>query len=39
VARIEGGRVILDLRTVEPGRDEELEAAIRAAIGGTAARM
>jgi L-seryl-tRNA(Ser) seleniumtransferase len=37
VARIEGGRVILDLRTVEPGRDAELEAAIRAAIGGTAA--
>jgi L-seryl-tRNA(Ser) seleniumtransferase len=33
VARIEGGRVVLDLRTVDPGRDEELEAAIRAVVG------
>jgi L-seryl-tRNA(Ser) seleniumtransferase len=33
VARIEGGRVILDLRTVDPGRDEELEAAIRDVVG------
>ncbi len=33
VGRIEGGRVILDLRTVDPGRDEELEAAISAAAG------
>ena len=33
VARIEGGRVVLDLRTVDPGRDEELEAAIRAVLG------
>jgi L-seryl-tRNA(Ser) seleniumtransferase len=33
VARIEDGRVVLDLRTVDPGRDEELEAAIRAVLG------
>ena len=33
VGRIEGGRVILDLRTVDPGRDAELEAAISAAGG------
>jgi len=33
VARIEGGRVVLDLRTVDPGRDEELAAAIQAVVG------
>jgi L-seryl-tRNA(Ser) seleniumtransferase len=33
VARIEGGRVVLDLRTVDPGRDEELETAIRVVMG------
>jgi L-seryl-tRNA(Ser) seleniumtransferase len=33
VGRIENGRVILDLRTVEPERDAELARAIRAAIG------
>jgi L-seryl-tRNA(Ser) seleniumtransferase len=32
VGRIEGGRVILDLRTVEPDRDNELEAAVLAAV-------
>jgi L-seryl-tRNA(Ser) seleniumtransferase len=37
VGRIEGGRVILDLRTVDPGLDNELGAAIIAAVGeGTA---
>ena len=33
VGRIEAGRVILDLRTVDPGRDADLVAAIRSAIG------
>jgi L-seryl-tRNA(Ser) seleniumtransferase len=33
VGRIEGGRVILDLRTIDPGRDEDLERAIRGALG------
>jgi L-seryl-tRNA(Ser) seleniumtransferase len=33
VARIEAGRVVLDLRTVEPERDAELATALRAAIG------
>ncbi|HSL32576.1 MAG TPA: L-seryl-tRNA(Sec) selenium transferase [Candidatus Limnocylindrales bacterium] len=33
IGRIEGGRVILDLRTVDPARDTELGAAIRAAGG------
>ena len=33
IARIEHGRVILDLRTVEPERDIELASAIRAALG------
>ena len=36
VGRIEGGRVILDLRTVDPGLDDELGAAILAATGGGA---
>jgi L-seryl-tRNA(Ser) seleniumtransferase len=35
VGRIEAGRVILDLRTVDPGLDVELSAAILAAVGGT----
>jgi L-seryl-tRNA(Ser) seleniumtransferase len=34
VGRIEAGRVILDLRTVDPGLDVELSAAILAAVGG-----
>jgi L-seryl-tRNA(Ser) seleniumtransferase len=33
VGRIEAGRVILDLRTVDPARDTELVVAVRAAIG------
>ncbi len=33
IGRVEGGRVVLDLRTVEPTRDSDLEAAVRAAIG------
>jgi L-seryl-tRNA(Ser) seleniumtransferase len=32
IARIDAGRVVLDLRTVEPDRDGELAAAIRAAL-------
>jgi L-seryl-tRNA(Ser) seleniumtransferase len=36
VGRIEGGRVILDLRTVDPELDDELGAAIIAAFGGGA---
>jgi L-seryl-tRNA(Ser) seleniumtransferase len=34
VGRIEDGRVLLDLRTVEPERDGELEAATRSALAG-----
>jgi L-seryl-tRNA(Ser) seleniumtransferase len=34
IGRIEDGRVILDLRTVDPARDTELGAAIRAAGAG-----
>jgi L-seryl-tRNA(Ser) seleniumtransferase len=33
IARIADGRVVFDLRTVEPGRDHELAAAVRAAVG------
>jgi L-seryl-tRNA(Ser) seleniumtransferase len=33
IGRIEGGRVILDLRTVDPDDDDRLVAAISAAIG------
>jgi L-seryl-tRNA(Ser) seleniumtransferase len=33
IGRIEGGRVILDLRTVDPGLDAELATAILAAVG------
>jgi L-seryl-tRNA(Ser) seleniumtransferase len=36
VGRIEDGRVILDLRTVDPGLDDELAAAVAAAVGGGA---
>jgi L-seryl-tRNA(Ser) seleniumtransferase len=36
VGRIEGGRVILDLRTVDPGLDQNLAAAIVATLGGGA---
>jgi L-seryl-tRNA(Ser) seleniumtransferase len=36
VGRIEGGRVILDLRTIDPGRDVDLERAIRAALDAAA---
>jgi L-seryl-tRNA(Ser) seleniumtransferase len=36
VGRIADGRVVLDLRTVEPERDVELAAAVRAAIEATA---
>jgi L-seryl-tRNA(Ser) seleniumtransferase len=34
VGRIDGGRVILDLRTVDPGLDGELSVALLAAVGG-----
>ena len=37
VGRIEGGRIILDLRTVDPGLDERLAAAMLAALDGAAA--
>jgi L-seryl-tRNA(Ser) seleniumtransferase len=33
VARIEAGRVVLDLRTVDPARDGDLAAAVQAALG------
>jgi L-seryl-tRNA(Ser) seleniumtransferase len=33
IGRIEAGRVVLDLRTVDPDRDGELAAAVRAALG------
>jgi L-seryl-tRNA(Ser) seleniumtransferase len=33
IGRIEDGRVVLDLRTVEPERDAELAAAVRAVTG------
>ncbi len=36
VGRIEDGRVILDLRTIDPGRDAELAGAIGAVLGATA---
>jgi L-seryl-tRNA(Ser) seleniumtransferase len=36
VARIEGGRVLIDLRTVEPGSDAALAEAIRAALASGA---
>jgi L-seryl-tRNA(Ser) seleniumtransferase len=35
VGRIEDGRVVLDLRTIEPERDGELEAAVRSALAGS----
>jgi L-seryl-tRNA(Ser) seleniumtransferase len=34
VARIEGGRVLLDPRTVLPGEDEAVLSAIRTAVRG-----
>ncbi|HEU0237539.1 MAG TPA: L-seryl-tRNA(Sec) selenium transferase [Candidatus Limnocylindrales bacterium] len=33
VGRIEDGRVVLDLRTVDPARDADLTGAVRAALG------
>ena len=33
VGRIEGGVVVLDLRTVDPARDADLAAAVRSALG------
>ena len=33
IGRIENGRVVLDLRTVEPDRDDDLAAAIEQAVG------
>ena len=33
IGRIEAGRVILDLRTVDPARDDALAAALAAALG------
>lgn len=38
VGRIEGGRVLLDLRTVDPADDEGLVEAVEAALGGTVGR-
>jgi len=36
IGRIQDGRVLLDLRTIEPERDGELEAAVRSALAGLA---
>jgi L-seryl-tRNA(Ser) seleniumtransferase len=33
VGRIDSGRVVLDLRTVDPGHDEDLATAIEQALG------
>jgi len=38
VGRIEADRAVFDLRTVEPGRDEALLAALRSALGSTSRR-
>ena len=38
MGRIEDGRVVLDLRTVDPARDEDLARAVAAAIRGAAGR-
>jgi L-seryl-tRNA(Ser) seleniumtransferase len=38
IGRIDGGRVILDLRTVDPGLDHELASAVVAAINGAPPR-
>jgi L-seryl-tRNA(Ser) seleniumtransferase len=38
IGRIEDGRVVIDLRTVPPARDDDLAAAIDTAIGGAARR-
>jgi L-seryl-tRNA(Ser) seleniumtransferase len=34
IGRIEGDRVVLDLRTVEPARDDDLAAAVERAVAG-----
>jgi L-seryl-tRNA(Ser) seleniumtransferase len=34
IGRIEGGRVLLDLRSIEPERDGELQTAVRLALAG-----
>jgi L-seryl-tRNA(Ser) seleniumtransferase len=38
IGRIEGGRVVLDLRTTDATRDDDLGAAIRSALAGTDSR-
>jgi L-seryl-tRNA(Ser) seleniumtransferase len=38
IGRIEDGRVLLDMRTVDPGRDEDLARAIAAATQGATGR-
>jgi L-seryl-tRNA(Ser) seleniumtransferase len=38
IGRIEDGRVLLDLRTVDPGRDDDLARAVAAAIRGAPRR-
>jgi L-seryl-tRNA(Ser) seleniumtransferase len=38
IGRIEDGRVLLDLRTIEPVRDGELESAVRTALAGLVGR-
>jgi L-seryl-tRNA(Ser) seleniumtransferase len=35
LARIEGGRVVLDLRTVDPSADDELAGAVARALAGS----
>ena len=37
IGRIEDGRVVLDLRTVDPGADEAVAAAVAATVAGAAA--
>ena len=37
LARVEGGRGLVDLRCVPPERDVDVERALRAAMGGSAA--
>ena len=39
VARIDGGRVLLDPRTVLPGEDEAVLAAVRGAVAGRTLRL
>jgi L-seryl-tRNA(Ser) seleniumtransferase len=38
VGRLEGGRVVLDLRTVEPALDPDLGRALAASIGSATGR-